>query len=242
MPKVKIEKLVLDYNLYPRTEVDSVTVTDLVAAKESGADLPPVVVDKKSMRVADGFHRIAMCKRLKIDKIDVVYKDYASEAELYLDAVALNAKHGRKLSRYDQVRIITRAEELDISPIVIAESLNITINRAETLKIKKTAVSQKKIIPIKRTLGHLAGRQLSSRQTKGNEKAGGMRPLFYINQVGNLLENDLIDWEDGKLVEALKVLGRMINLRVAANKDMKCIHGLHPQTCDDCKGKEAANQ
>lgn len=236
MPKVKIEKLVLDYNLYPRTEVDSVAVTDLVAAKEAGATLPPIIVDKKSMRVADGFHRINMCKRLKIDKIDVVFKDYATDAELYLDAVLLNAQHGRKLSRYDQIRIITQAEALEISPVLIAESLNITVERAETLKIKKTAVTKGKILPIKRTLAHLAGRQLSSKQTKGNEKAGGMQPLFYINQVLNLVENDLIDWGNEKVIEALRDLSKKINLRVAMIKKEQCKHGLNPQFCEDCRG------
>ena len=216
--KIKIETLVLDYNIYPRTEVDSVVVTDLVSAMEAGVVLPPILVDEESNKVVDGFHRVTGYKRAKIDEIEVIYKTYESDADLYLDAVACNAKHGRKLSRYDQIRIITQAEVLQISPEVIATALNITVERAEGLKIKKTAAVGKKIVPIKQTLWHLAGRKITQKQVDGNTRAGGMNPLFYINQVINLIENDLIDWENIKVVDALMRLGEMINLRDVVNK------------------------
>lgn len=62
---------------------------------------------------------------------------------------------------------------------------------------------------------------LTTKQADGNVKAGGMNQLFYVNQIVNLLENDLLDFSNVKLVDRLQYLKeilpeKMRDLEVAA--------------------------
>jgi len=58
MVKVALADLVLDYELYPRVRLSDMYVAELAEALRSGVVLPPVVVDRASNRVVDGFHRV----------------------------------------------------------------------------------------------------------------------------------------------------------------------------------------
>ena len=46
-------------------------------------------------------------------------------------------------------------------------------------------------------------------------KVGGMRAIYYVNQVVNLIEGDLIDDTDEALTERLRYLGRLLEKRMA---------------------------
>ena len=62
------------------------------------------------------------------------------------------------------------------------------------ISITKTAtVPSGGQVPIRATAMHLAGEQLSEMQVSGARRTGGMSPLYYVNQVLNLVESDLID-------------------------------------------------
>src|SRR5688572_5167258 len=95
MAKIKISDLVLDFNLYPRNDVSSVNVTSLIDAIEMGDPIPPPVVDKSSKRVIDGFHRVNAYKRLAHQEIEVTFREYKNEKDMFADAVRLNRAHGR---------------------------------------------------------------------------------------------------------------------------------------------------
>ena len=104
MKKMKAAQLVLDFGLYPRNNVDEHNVKNLVDALAAGTELPPVIIDRKSKRVVDGFHRVRAHLRLFGDnaEIDVITKNYKNDAELFLDAMRYNASHGAKLDTCDR--------------------------------------------------------------------------------------------------------------------------------------------
>jgi ParB-like chromosome segregation protein Spo0J len=68
---------------------------------EMDTPLPPILVDKRSMRVIDGMHRLMAASLQGRDTIDVIFFD-GSDADLFLRAVQENVTHGLPLSQADR--------------------------------------------------------------------------------------------------------------------------------------------
>lgn len=211
--KVKVSKLVLDYTLYPREQIQAYHVSQIAEALEAGTVLPPIVVDRKSKRVTDGFHRARAYRKVfgKDAEAPVVFKDYESEAEMFVDAIVLNAAHGRNLTPYDRARCIAMAEELSMAPDEVARALNMTVESLGELKAERLAYFHAKPIVLKRTSAHLAGEELTEEQMEYNRRAGGMNQDFYINQLIGMLEADTADLENEKVVRGLKRLRELLD-------------------------------
>lgn len=209
MQTVKAASLVFDYNLYPRTQIDSHHLAEMCDAERAGTVFPPVVADRESKRVIDGFHRVQ--KQLKVygegAEVPCVFKKYHSDQEMFLEAMRLNAQHGRNLCSYDKAHCILISLDLKIPDDQIALALSITTERLELVRSTKLANVREgnvKIeVAIKRTIRHKAGQQLTKKQHEANERLGGMEQLFYVNQIITLIENDLLDMENEKLMERL---------------------------------------
>ena len=205
---MKVSELLLDYELYPRDRIEPFNVVQMAEALRAGRTLPPVIVDRKSLRVVDGFHRVRAYQRLYgLDaEIPVELRDYKDDAEIFRDAVRLNADHGRQLSSYDRARCIAKAEALKLEPEAISSMLNMTLERIEEMKAQRFATYKMEPRVLKRTTAHLAGKELTDDEAQYNIKAGGMHQTFYINQVIAMLEADTVNWENQKVVNALKKL------------------------------------
>jgi hypothetical protein len=223
MEKKKASDLVVDYTLYPRGDVSQQHISYMVRALEAGNTLPPIIVDKKSLRIVDGVHRWnAMRKFSGNDDIlvDCILKHFSSDAEMFLESARLNAAHGSSLTQFDRVKCILRAQELGIPDEDIANALCMTIEKAGALKQERVgrmrvasvegsqvvSFSKDNLIPLKRTIGHMAGRTLSKRQAEINEGLSGMNSVFHINQLLMLIEGELLDLSDKKVLTALTKL------------------------------------
>jgi hypothetical protein len=62
--------------------------------------------------------------------------------------------------------------------------------------------------------GPVAHVWLTTKQADGNVKAGGMNQLFYVNQIINLLENDLLDFSNVRLTDRLQYLKELLPEKV----------------------------
>lgn len=218
-----VGKLILDYPLYPRHELNGTHVNEIKYAIEAGEVMPPVIAEAGTLRVVDGFHRLAAYGRLfgPDSIVDVELRSYANDADFFLDAVRLNTAHGRGLTAYDQARCHEILENMKVGLDVQASALRLTPQRLADLVVRKTALAPGAIVttvPIKATARHLAGKQLTVVQEQANDKAGGMNPLFYVNQVINVLQGDLVDWENVSLVEALARLRDILDAQVALHQ------------------------
>jgi hypothetical protein len=191
---VAASTLLQDFNIYPRSQVDSYHVREITEALKAGATLPPIIADASSLRIVDGFHRLRAHQRVggANVKLKVDMRTYANEAAIFAEAVALNSAHGRILTAYDKSRCLQLGQQLGIERDALAGTLNITRERADELLLDRVALSGE---TLKRTVAHLAGEHLTDEQSAYNKKAGGMDQLFYINQVVALLEADAIDWD-----------------------------------------------
>ena len=221
--RIKVSELLLDYELYPRERIEPFNVTQMVEALKAGRELPPIVVDRKSHRVVDGFHRLRAYQKLYgLDaEIPVEVRDYKDDAQMFADAVRLNANHGRQLSTYDRARCIARAESLKLEPAVISSILNMTLGRIADMKVERFATYKMEPRVLKRTTAHLAGKELTDDEAEYNIKAGGMHHTFYINQVIAMLEADTANWENQKVGNALKKLCDLLDkaFMVRAGRD-----------------------
>ena len=238
---VSLSELVLDYDIYPRMQVDPQHARYMHEALQAGVQFPALVVDRESRRVTDGFHRIrAYREHFGADyQAECILRDYADEAAMFLDAMRLNATHGRPLTSYDRTRCSLRCKHFNIAATALAQALGMsrsaltslaegrvaTVNRitnadcqslteqaSETLEV----FSQQEEVPIKRTIQHKAGCLLTADQEAANRKLSGMNQQFYVNQLLLLIENDLLDVENEALMERLAVLSQRLDAIFAA--------------------------
>jgi hypothetical protein len=216
MRKMKVGELVFDFDLYPRGSVSTHHVAELVRALEAGAEFPPLVIDKKTKRIADGFHRGKSYLRHFGDahEVDVIEKPYKNETELFLDAIRYNASHGLKMDTHDKAHCAILAAKLGIDDAMVAAAMHVDPKYIGDLRVDRSATTGKgdKIqVPIKRTIQHMAGRHLNKEQVAANDKLSGMNQQFYVNQVITLIESNLLDDSNEELMERLKVLHGLLD-------------------------------
>jgi len=233
MRTVKIGSLVFDFDLYPRTDVDSQHVHYIREAIEAGEQMPALVVERKTMRIVDGFHRAKAYLSLygPDHEVDVVEKTYRSEADLLEDAIRYNARHGRTLTRCDRARCAILAERHGLSIDRAAQAMGLTVETVTKLRAERVGKLRvyhggtpkrgkrgKPIeIPIKRTIKHMAGKELTPEQAEANKRLSGMEQLFYVNQLILLIENDLLDRSNEKLLAGLARLRELLDGVVEVN-------------------------
>ena len=101
--------------------------------------MPPIIADRKTKRIVDGFHRGRAYRRLFGDgyECEVVWRDYASEADLFGDAMRMNSAHGNNITPHDRTRCILIGERLGMDEGDIADALHITIDRLENIRLTR---------------------------------------------------------------------------------------------------------
>jgi hypothetical protein len=221
--RVLAASLILDLDLYPRHSLDATNVRALIDALAAGTVLPPVVADRATRRLIDGAHRQRAVLRHYggAAEIDCEWLDGLDDAGLFLEAARRNASHGRKLAAYDVARCYVRGQELGIDPALLATACSLTRERLADLGLRKTALvsgagpTPARAVPIKRTLGHLAGRTLTEAQVEGNSRAGGLHVAAYVAQLRNALQHDLIDWTAPGMIDNLRELAHQLEEALA---------------------------
>jgi len=189
--KLDFRELVLDRSIYPRSSVSEVNVARLMAALQTGVKLPPIIVDAATKRVVDGWHRYEVYKRLKTDFVNATLKTYASEAELFSDAVRLNVSHGEPLDVFSVHNAIIRLEEYGYSRERISEIVRLPATKIEKIERGFAADEKGKPVAVKGGLSHLGGSMLTDEQIEVNRRYSGTKTLFHLRQLCALIENDM---------------------------------------------------
>jgi hypothetical protein len=65
-------------------------------------------------------------------------------------------------------------------------------------------------IVLKRSMEHLSTHTVSEEQASAMERAGGLDQTFYVSQVINLIEGDLLDRDNEKPLERLRCLRNLL--------------------------------
>jgi hypothetical protein len=210
MQKMKVAELIEDFGLYPRSQVDGSHVQKLAEALLAGETLPPIIVDD-SGRLIDGFHRRRAVLRVHGDdaEIEVEVRQYANERERYLDALRLNARHGKGITGAELTGAILKAEHFKLKPKVVASALGIRTERVEKIRQTKTAelrqavMAHGKKIPLKRSVYHLAGKTLTDPQAEAMDMLPGQPQALLVQQLIRLIETNSLDLDDERVVTGL---------------------------------------
>lgn len=216
MTSVPLASLIEDFSIYPRHAVDDANVASLVNALKSGQTLPPVVAERKSKRIVDGWHRARAYRRVLGPEasIDVELVDYESEEDLLLDSIHRNASHGRQFDAIDQVRAAHLCQERGISLQAIAAVLHVPVERVQklTVRLAEAPKSGPGTIPgtaavaLKRPVTHLAGTKLTKEQVEAHGRAPGTSYLLIITQLEDAMLHDFLNRNDERLMGALRGL------------------------------------
>jgi hypothetical protein len=216
MRTLPIAELIEDFSIYPRHAVDDAHVASLVNALKAGVKLPPVVIERKSKRIADGWHRVRAYRRVVGPEavIEAEEVDYANDAELLKDAIRRNSAHGRKLDGIDQVRVIELCREHGIERRAVAVILNVPEERIEKLSVRIAraekagpgTVPGTTTVALKRPLAHLAGTNLTTAQVEAHQRAPGVSYLLIVHQLGEALACGFINRADERLMNGLRAL------------------------------------
>lgn len=221
-----LAQLVEDLTIYPRHAVDDSHVAQLVLAMRAGTQLPPIVVDKASMRIVDGWHRTRAARRLHgpTGAIEGEVHRYESEAALLEDAIRRNAAHGRRLDRIDQVRAVVLLEQAGVAPERIAAVLSVPAERVQRLRVRvaiapeseEGAVPGTHRIVLKRPLAHLAGTELTEDQARAQAAAPGTSYLLVARQLHDAVTHRFLNTADDRLMAALGQLHKALGSFLAA--------------------------
>jgi hypothetical protein len=102
---------------------------------ETQTPLPPILVDRRSMRVIDGMHRLMAALSTGRETIDVEFFD-GSAADAFLRAVEANVRHGLPLSQPDRHAAAARiiASHPQMSDRAIAESAGLAAKTVAAIR------------------------------------------------------------------------------------------------------------
>jgi hypothetical protein len=217
--KIKAAELIEDFSLYPRSQVDGAHVAQMVHTLEAGNTLPPIIIDATSKRVVDGFHRRRAILRAFGDEaeIEVEARKYVSEKDMYLDAMMLNSRHGKGITGAEQTGAILKAKVFRISADAIAASLGITQERVASIMENKVASIRQgvtaigRMIPLKRSVHHMAGTVITDRQAEAMDMFPGQAQTLLIRQLSKLIETNSIDKKNPKVIAALMELHDLLD-------------------------------
>lgn len=206
---VKTDSLVFDWTIAPRKGLDDVWVRRLKSAILSGAELPPIVVCDRSMRIVDGFHRVTANLELKREEMPAELRHYDDDTALFRDAVRLNIAHGQPLTPYELAKCALKLQSLALSTKEIAGDLHVTADKAaKMLRMCVMSTSGEKI-PLKRGLEHLTAeteRRFTESEVQTIARYSGLMFLRQIEQVLDVLTQRMWPQEN----ERVRLVLRMI--------------------------------
>lgn len=191
MSKLALEKIAIDETLYPRNGVSSINVSRLIHAIDSGAKLPPIIVEAGTYRLVDGRHRYEAYKHKELKTIDAIEKVYKNEADLYADAVRLNVVHGEPLDLYTIRTAIIRLTSYGYSKEEISEVVRLPVEQITKAERNFAHNEKGEPIALKGGLKHLAGQTLDTHQQEINRRYSGPKALFFVRQLLGMLGNNM---------------------------------------------------
>lgn len=124
---MNITEIVLDQSINPRSRIDDVVVERYADAISAGEVLPPIVIERGTLRLLGGWHRHAAYMSLGLAEVDVEIHDVPPAMTAKLYAASLNARHGLPLAESD-ARSLAR-EMYDQAPDVTVTAVASALGR-----------------------------------------------------------------------------------------------------------------
>jgi len=222
--QLQVNRLVKDSSIYPRTQLNLAHVSELAEKLRAGAVLPPVIANRQTLQLVDGFHRVeAYISVFGGDYlIQVDDREYASERDMYSDALSLNTRHGLGIVGAELISAIIKAQNFGFTNLEISRCLSITQTRVETLiRTRVATISQVQpahvqfapartqtgaLQAVKRSVSHLGGRTITQNQANAMVKLPGISQRLLFEQVRLIVENNMVNSENASIISELRKL------------------------------------
>jgi ParB-like chromosome segregation protein Spo0J len=243
MIQEKLCNLVWDRTIYPRSDLSETNVLKLFDALQSGVELPPIVVEKGTLRIIDGVHRWKALSRMlgTNDVVNMMEREFVDDNAAFLAAIELNAEHGLQMTSFEITENVVRAEKRGITLEALANAVRVPLEKIQRRLTENTGYSRHlgvretnnhseqaaakvesfhgqergERVALKGSMKPLAGKVLTEEQIAANKKAGGMRPIYYIEHLHSLIDADLWEWcsprERGALGTLFESLSRIFS-------------------------------
>lgn len=223
---VKISKLHFDETVYPRMKVGWMTAYIYAQAMKAGSIFPPIVVGqfKKQMYVVDGWHRVEARKLLKEEYIQAIVRQFESKRDMFVEAVKLNASHGRPLNVQEKVRIIEKLKELRFKPQEITEIIRIPLDKLEKFAARVIRGPNGKLIFLKGILAKAGSKGADEESLLQTDQSSLGAPSItsLLKQLIELLESGVFPIEDEGVMElavkAYSLMGDFLKITVKVRK------------------------
>jgi hypothetical protein len=195
--KLKLTDIVIDEELYPRNQPDWMAVARYIDAARTGSVFPPAVVGKRKDGIyvcLDGRHRLIMWEKLQWPTVPVIVSR-VPEKQFFLEAVRLNAMHGRMLSMQERVQSILKLREQGFLDPQISKAINMTVENVRRFVIERTEkirVGEDRDVIITRKAPVPAG-TLTRASDQHNFSVGSQVQL--LQQAIALFEHRFIDYD-----------------------------------------------
>ena len=213
MEKRKISELIFDQKLLAIRKIDTYTVSLYRQNMRSGAQFPPIIVDKKTGMIVSGNQRSkAYLAEFGPDhEIEVVVKPFKNRAEILKEFVSENLKHGRPMSGIEKRSAIIKLLNSNLPVAEISKLFNLPVKRIENWAGMSVMIvgndGKEEPRPIKRGIEHLSGTVMESGTYQQHINADrGIPCASQANQLTRWIHMDLINKHDDRSVEALKNL------------------------------------
>ena len=206
--KVKALELIMDWNLWPRYEARELNmphIKRMIETLQVGGTLPPIIVDAKSNRIIDGFHRTRAFLKCFGDgaEIEAELREFKDETAMLLESIKINTRHGLPLKSEDRIHAILRLRQMKAPWPVIADALGMDKEKMKRFFEERTAMTENgHKIPVagpaanslrrkyKRESGEevsLSSITLTQDEEKFARSSGGVLPIVHARLLINAL-------------------------------------------------------
>lgn len=226
---IPVASLKFDPAIYPRAWHSEEQVAQLQEAIAAGATLPPIIVDRDTMRIVDGVHRWKRAQAAGDETILAELRNFETEQDVFEAAIAANARHGYGYFEIDREHIYRRAASLNLSVERIAKALCCTVEKVEAVtrgfvKVEMPGPIQPKAEKPKTWNPNKA------RPHHGNPRreplpppteAPGASQMSYVNHLIVAIQNGRIDYRQDRITYALHNLAELIRTKVPKHPPVK---------------------
>lgn len=209
---MKASELIEDLTIYPRNQVDEFWISSLAHHLRNGAIFPPVLADKKSKKIVDGFHRCRAYTRVYGPDCDIPCETmvFKNEAEMFVESLRRNGTHGKPLSTVDRIMSVNRGQQLGVSLEVIASVLNIEpVRLGAKTELRTVRGPGGEVIVIKAAMNRGNGHY--NFEQKHAAQNGFGKISLYAKLLNNLLRLNILDLAYGNVLEDLYLLRDTLN-------------------------------
>jgi hypothetical protein len=185
---------------------------------QSGSVFPPVVVAQHKNRfiLLDGFHRVAACRRLNIERIKAeVYKNLTKE-EMYLKGVESNARNARPFSSKELRQIVLKCRneykmpDNEISTIVCIPEERLSVFMADRLAVTQAD----EVFVLKSQLKHLAGTKVNDTFQNDQRIYSAHCQITFLEEFIYLLEHNHLDLKNKEIREKVDRIIELLGVKV----------------------------